>query len=132
VIGMMGLQQHFADGELAQREAAGFPPFAHLALLRAEAQHADAPMQFLQAAKAQLVPFSRLREKGRDEGLVIDGPVPAPMPRRAGMYRVQLLLSASTRRDLHAALEAALPAIYALPEARKTRWSLDVDPVDLY
>ncbi len=122
----------FADGELAQREAAGFPPFAHLALLRAEAQHADAPMQFLQAAKAQLVLFSRLREKGRDEGLVIDGPVPAPMPRRAGMYRVQLLLSAPTRRELHAALEAALPAIYALPEARKTRWSLDVDPVDLY
>ncbi len=122
----------FAEGELAQREAAGFPPFAHLALLRAEAQHADAPTQFLQAAKAQLVPFSRLREKGRDEGLVIDGPVPAPMPRRAGMYRVQLLLSAPTRRELHAALEAALPAIYALPEARKTRWSLDVDPVDLY
>ena len=127
----------FADGELAQREAAGFPPFAHLALLRAEAQHADAPMQFLQAAKTLLVPFCRLREKGRDEGLVLDGlvldgPVPAPMPRRAGMYRAQLLLSAPTRRELHAALEAALPAICALPEARKTRWSLDVDPVDLY
>ena len=122
----------FAEGELAQREAAAFPPFAHLALLRAEAQHADAPMQFLQAAKTQLVPFSHLREKGRDEGLAINGPVPAPMPRRAGMYRAQLLLSAPTRRELHAALEAALPAIYALPEARKTRWSLDVDPVDLY
>ena len=156
----------FADGELAQREAAGFPPFAHLALLRAEAQHADAPMQFLQAAKAQLhavVPspsgvkasssratgahsperLARSAGPGRearwreapDEGapaVVIDGPVPAPMPRRAGMYRVQLLLSAPTRRELHAALEAALPAVYALPEARKTRWSLDVDPVDLY
>ncbi len=127
-----GGYQAFAGNELAQREAARFPPFAHLALLRAEAQHADAPMQFLQAAKAQLVPFSCLREKGRDEGLVIDGPVPAPMPRRAGMYRAQLLLSAPTRRELHAALEATLPAIHALPEARKTRWSLDVDPVDLY
>jgi primosomal protein N' (replication factor Y) len=29
-------------------------------------------------------------------------------------------------------LHAALPAIRALPEARKVRWSLDVDPVDLY
>ena len=26
----------------------------------------------------------------------------------------------------------ALPAIHDLPEARKVRWSLDVDPVDLY
>ena len=130
----------FADGELAQREAAGFPPFAHLALLRAEAQHADAPMRFLQAAKTQLFavipsPCAGRQRETPDEGtsaVVIDGPIPAPMPRRAGMYRVQLLLSAPTRRELHAALEAALPAIYALPEARKTRWSLDVDPVDLY
>ena len=156
----------FAEGELAQREAAGFPPFAHLALLRAEAQHADAPMQFLQAAKTALsssspsppgVKASSLRAIGAhspertaqsagpgrearrreapDEdapALAIDGPVAAPMPRRAGMYRAQLLLSSPTRRALHIALEAALPAVYALPEARKTRWSLDVDPVDLY
>jgi primosomal protein N' (replication factor Y) (superfamily II helicase) len=125
----------FADGELAQREAAGFPPFAHLALLRAEAQHADAPMQFLQAAKAALIPFCgqrRPRDINTAQGLTLDGPIPAPMPRRAGMYRTQLLLSSLTRRELHAALEAALPAIHALPEARKTRWSLDVDPMDLY
>src|SRR5690606_13204778 len=44
----------FADGELALREAAGFPPFAHLALLRVEAKHADPPMRFLQEAKAAL------------------------------------------------------------------------------
>ena len=127
----------FADGELAQREAAGFPPFAHLALLRAEAQHADAPMQFLQAAKTLLIPWvaakpARGAPISAPEGLTLDGPVAAPMPRRAGMYRAQLLLSSPTRRDLHVALEAALPAVYALPEARKTRWSLDVDPVDLY
>src|SRR5690606_17508644 len=48
----------FADAELAQREAAGFPPFAHLALLRAEAKHVDAPMQFLRAAKELLLPFA--------------------------------------------------------------------------
>ena len=127
----------FADGELAQREAAGFPPFAHLALLRAEAQHADAPMQFLQAAKTLLIPWvaakpARGATVPAPEGLTLDGPVAAPMPRRAGMYRAQLLLSSPTRRALHVALEAALPAVYALPEARKTRWSLDVDPVDLY
>jgi primosomal protein N' (replication factor Y) (superfamily II helicase) len=124
----------FAETELAQREAAGFPPYAHLALLRAEAQHADAPMQFLHAAKAALQPYTtpQLRRDATPDGLILQGPVPAPMPRRAGMHRAQLLLSASRRRDLHTALDAALPAIYALHEARKTRWSLDLDPIDLY
>jgi primosomal protein N' (replication factor Y) len=113
----------FADGELAQREAAGFPPFAHLALLRAEAHHADPPQQFLQAVKSVLA----------DTGHAIDlhGPLPAPMPRRAGYVRAQLLVSATQRRDLHAALDAALPRIRDLPEARRLRWSLDIDPLDL-
>jgi primosomal protein N' (replication factor Y) len=53
------------------------------------------------------------------------------MPRRAGYVRAQLLVSAAQRRDLHAALDAALPTIRELPEARKLRWSLDVDPLDL-
>lgn len=121
----------FADAELEQRADAGFPPFAHIALLRAEAAQIDAPMQFLHAAKAALQPFAATRRDAAS-GLALDGPVAAPMPRRAGHYRAQLMLTAKTRRDLHPALDAALPAIHALPEARKVRWSLDVDPVDLY
>ena len=114
----------FAAGELATREAAGFPPFAHLALLRAEAKHAEPPTAFLRSARAAL----------RDTGIALDvhGPMPAPMPRRAGMHRAQLLLSAGARRDLHGALDRALPAIHDLSDARKVRWSLDMDPVDLY
>jgi len=113
----------FAEAELAQRDAAGFPPFAHLALLRAEAQHADPPLQFLHAAKDLLRAC---------EGIEVHGPLPAPMPRRAGFQRAQLLVSSPRRRDLHAALDHVMPALYALPEARRLRWSLDVDPVDLY
>jgi len=170
----------FAEAELAQREAAGFPPFAHLALLRAEAKQADAPMAFLHAVKKAFSPFEKGGQGGRAQplasqrlavagapsrergpgiaerfaldvavqqqnqeqipptppfskgGIAVQGPIPAPMPKRAGMYRAQLLLSSPNRRALHAALEAALPEIYALPEARKVRWSLDVDPMDLY
>jgi primosomal protein N' (replication factor Y) len=54
------------------------------------------------------------------------------MPRRAGYQRLQLVLSTPDRRALHAALDAVIPALQAAPEARKVRWSLDVDPVDLY
>ncbi len=114
----------FAETELVQREAAAFPPFAHLALLRAESQHAEPPMAFLGAAK------TALREVG--DTLQLHGPLPAPMPRRAGLQRAQLLLSSPQRRPLHDALDAVIDALHALPEARKVRWSLDVDPLDLY
>src|SRR5690606_8240136 len=118
----------FAADALALRGAAGFPPFAHLALLRAEARHAGPPLAFLQAVRRA---FEDAPASGGDAP-ALSGPMPAPMPRRAGMHRAQLLLSAGERRQLHAALQAALPAIHALPEARRVRWSLDVDPVDLY
>ena len=112
----------FADGELALREAAGFPPFAHLALLRAEAKRAELPLQFLQLAKTLL----------DSSAIEVHGPLPAPMPRRAGFVRSQLLLAAPARAALHAALDVAVPALYAAPDARRVRWSLDVDPLDLY
>ncbi|MCC7249369.1 MAG: primosomal protein N' [Lysobacter sp.] len=117
----------FADEELALREAAGFPPYAHLALLRAEAAQADAPLAFLQAAKTALIAAG-----AHDAGLALHGPIPAPMPRRASVYRAQLLLTSAQRPPLHATLDAALSALYAAPDARKVRWSLDIDPVDLY
>src|SRR3546814_10580017 len=79
-----------------QREAAGFPPFAHLALLRAEAKHVDTPMQFLRAAKELLLPYAVTGSKDQaTAGLELHGPLPAPMPRRAGRHGAQLLVSRS-------------------------------------
>lgn len=116
----------FADEELTLRADTGFPPFAHMAMLRAEARDMHLADAFLAAARGHLL----ASEAG---GLLTThGPLPAPMPRRAGYLRAQLVISATARPALHAALDAALPAIRELPEARKVRWSLDVDPVDLY
>lgn len=113
----------FAQAELNQREAAGFPPFAHLALMRAEAQQLEHANAFLLAARRLL---------GEQNVVEAYGPMPAPMPRRAGYQRTQLLLSAAQRPPLHGVLAQLVPQLYALPEARKVRWSLDVDPTDLY
>ena len=113
----------FADAELAQREAAGFPPFAHLALMRAEARQVEHANAFLATVK-QAIPAASPVE--------CYGPMPAPMPRRAGFQRTQLLLSATQRRALHGLLDTLMPQVYALPQARRVRWSLDVDPMDLY
>jgi primosomal protein N' (replication factor Y) len=108
---------------LAEREAAGFPPYAHLAMLRAEAPREAEVGAFLDAAHALF---------GQHPGVVATAPMPAPMARRAGRARGQLLLSAAQRPALQAALDAWVPALYAEKSARKVRWSLDVDPMDLY
>jgi primosomal protein N' (replication factor Y) len=121
---LSGGYRAFADAELIQRQAAGFPPFAHLAMIRAEARQLEHVQAFLRVTRVALANAA--------QDLELHGPMPAPMPRRAGFQRMQLLLSAIQRPRLHAALQTALPAIEALPEARRVRWSLDVDPIDLY
>jgi primosomal protein N' (replication factor Y) len=112
----------FAAQELDERQALGFPPFASLALLRAEAATQDAVDAFLSAAGAVFADAA---------GIVLRGPLPAPMPRRAGMLRAQLVLECARRAPLQAALAARIDSLYALREARRVRWSLDVDPVEL-
>ena len=54
------------------------------------------------------------------------------MARRAGRYRAQLLLQASDRRALHAVLRELRPQLEQSPTARKVRWSIDVDPIELF
>ncbi|HTA65297.1 MAG TPA: primosomal protein N' [Xanthomonadaceae bacterium] len=114
----------FAALELAQREAAAFPPYGHLALLRAEAPDDAAVQDFLIEAKGAFATHATTAS--------IHGPLPAPMPRRAGKARAQLHLSAARRPALQSALSLWMPQLHALKSARKVRWSLDVDPVDLY
>jgi primosomal protein N' (replication factor Y) len=115
----------FARDALSERREAGMPPFASQALFRAEAVKRAAPEAFLDAARAVLQPRAATN-------VSIIGPVPAPMERRAGRYRHQLLLHADSRRGLHETLALSVPLIAELRESRSVRWSLDVDPMELY
>lgn len=118
----------FADQALAERRAAGLPPFCHLALLRAEAHKPGQAEGFLEEACAEA---ERLQAQlGSDVELL--GPVPAPMERRAGRFRAQLLLMSSARVPLHRLLSCWLPILESMPGGRQVRWSLDVDPIDLF
>ncbi len=110
---------------LEERRAANWPPFSRLALLRSAATRRGDAHAFLDVA-ASLV--GRLAG-GRFRVL---GPVDAPMARRAGRYRAQLLLQSADRRLLHEVLRALRPSLEADPSARKVRWSIDVDPVELF
>jgi primosomal protein N' (replication factor Y) len=67
-----------------------------------------------------------------DDGIELWGPVPAPMARRAGRHRVHLLIQSAAREPLHRLLGQLVEHAPTLPQAGRVRWSLDVDPVDLY
>jgi len=119
----------FAKLELAEREAAGFPPFAHLALLRADSHREDALQLFMREAHAAAKAIAAAAPAAPVQ---IHAPMPAPMARRAGRLRAQLLISAPQRPALQALLREWNAQLHAMKSARAVRWSLDVDPVDLY
>ncbi|MEE9552273.1 MAG: hypothetical protein V3V89_04435, partial [Gammaproteobacteria bacterium] len=59
------------------------------------------------------------------------GPAPALMEKRAGRYRLQLLIQAKKRSNLRNLLQPWVIGLERLPSARKVRWSLDIDPQDI-
>ncbi len=110
---------------LAEREITRWPPFTRLALLRSAAHKKADSHRFLDVARRHL-------SNAAGDALRILGPVDAPMARRAGRYRAQLLLQSSDRATLHRALRSLRPLLEDDASARKVRWSIDVDPVELF
>jgi primosomal protein N' (replication factor Y) len=114
----------YAEAALAERHEAELPPYLAFALLRAEAVGAQAPTQFLQDA-------AEAARALQHPAVTLLGPVPSPMERRAGRYRAQLLVQAAKRADLHRLLDDWLPSLAQRPTARKVRWSINVDPMEM-
>ena len=115
----------FARQALLEREQAALPPFSYMALLRAEAVTVSQPMEFLREAKM-------LAQDLAVPDIELLGPLPSPMEKRAGRYRAQLFIQSGKRAALHKLLH---PWVFALEESklgRKVRWSIDVDPLDVY
>lgn len=111
----------FARAQLAERRQAGFPPYVHQALLRAEARELKTALQFLDHAAhtAQRV----------DAEITVFDPVPAHMMRKAGRERAHLLVQSSSRARLRRFLNDWHPLL-ATGSSSAARWSLDVDPLE--
>ena len=115
----------FAATELGRRREAGLPPFAAMAVLRAESVDGAACEALLKRARGVLRD-ALAATAGPWEVL---GPAPAPMARRSGRLRFQCLVLADRRPALHAALTRLEEAEI---QASKVRWSIDVDPYDTF
>lgn len=112
----------YARAILSERQASGLPPFGHLALLRAEASN-------LEQAEALL---QNLRDAAPPNSCQIFGPLPAPMTRKAGRFRAQLLVRSDQRKPLHQTLQQLCSLAEQHPLGNKVRWSIDVDPGDMF
>jgi len=116
--------ERFAEALLAERRAATLPPFAHLAMLVAEAPTRDAVDTFLAAASEA----GRRTAGAESRSVEVFRAVPASMPRRAGLERGQVVAHAIERGAMQRFLPQWRSAIEALP-GRRVRWGLDVDPL---
>lgn len=119
--------ERFAASQLAERRAAGMPPFSFQAVVRAEASTSAEAIAFLDAARG--VGEEILREAGPDHGLALYDPVPMMVARVANVERAQLLVESPSRPRLHAFLDRWLPRIHAARP--RLRWHVEVDPFDI-
>ncbi|MDH3439311.1 MAG: primosomal protein N' [Gammaproteobacteria bacterium] len=114
-----------AESVLIEREKAFWPPFSRIALIRASAPKRNDTYAFLKLAR-------RWAEDSGLEGVRLLGPVSAPMERKAGRYRAQLLFQSRDRAALHRMLGHLRASLEGSAEARRVRWSVDVDPIELF
>jgi primosomal protein N' (replication factor Y) len=113
----------FATLALTERRDAAWPPFAHLALWQAEAARRDNAFTFLEQVRAVAEP-----QRG---SVAVLGPAPLAMERKGGKYRAQLLFRSAQRAPLHRLVERTLAAVRGSAAARRARWSIDIDPLEI-
>jgi primosomal protein N' (replication factor Y) len=119
---LAGGYEGFATAAMLERQAARWPPFGRLAVLRASTRSSGGALEFLAAAR-QLSPATR--------AVRLLGPVAAAMARRADRHHAQLLIESAERGALHRFIDDWLPQVESLARTRRVRYALDVDPIDI-
>jgi len=117
----------FAATQLAERASAGLPPYAHLALLRAEAKTEDVAEGFLRAARE----LARTYPEAAD--VMFYAPVPPSVAKVAGFERRQMLIECASRATLQRLLSLFTPLLPGLKNSHRgiVRWAIDVDPLGI-
>lgn len=113
----------FMEHLICERQATNLPPYSYQVMFRAETKTPSMARNFLQEIRKLIA--------GQDLQIQCLGPIAAPMEKRQGFYRAQLLLQADNRQILQRKLHAILPNIENNKMSRQVRWSVDVDPVEM-
>ena len=111
----------FARSLLMMRQQAALPPYHFLAVIRAQGNNLPKLLDFLHAVKTFLHPTD----------INVLGPAPAPLARKAGQHRMQLLIKSSSRKKLQTALTPMRDWLTMNKLNNGVRWNIDIDPMDL-
>jgi len=112
----------FADSLLQEREIMQFPPYSHVALLKAEANDYALVQRFLR--------FAADNARALTQKVTIYDPVRPQMERLKGMERGQLLMHAADRLSLQRLLHPLVEQLRDHPLNARIRWAVDVDPLE--
>ena len=116
----------FAATALEIRRRSGWPPYAHLAMLRANAPEAAPVGEFLDRAKGCVTGPIKA-----GSAVHVLGPAPALIERRRDRSHAHLLVRSASRARLQKFLSQWIPAVRDLPRSRGVSWSVDVDPTEI-
>lgn len=111
----------FSQELLKTRKEALLPPYAHLALIRAQDKKNHKVTTLLGLIKEHLQSLS----------MEVMGPAPSPLARKANLYRMQLLIKSPTRKPLQHSLTSLREWLNKNKHGSNVRWNIDVDPQDL-
>ncbi len=117
---------------LSERREAGLPPYARMAILRAESRDQTRLFDWCKQVKSLADQASTdllMSELDRHEFAVF-GPIPASMAKRAGVHRAQLVLSSINRARLQRFLKHWLMLIHQCKLPAGVQFVVDVDPQD--
>lgn len=122
--------REFAEQLLSERLQSQMPPFSYLALLQVDSADVTNARKFAENIARRALSI-KVENPEAFAGVQILGPIPAPMEKRAGRFRFHLSLKSHTRGELQNYLGNLCLEIEKIKPLKQTRWSLDVDPIDL-
>jgi len=119
---LRGDYEGFYKAEIARREQRRYPPFVRLALVRIsfDAKREEAPAEIVRLGQS-------LRSAGRESGITVLGPAPAPIPMLRGRKRFHCLLKAQDWPSIRTAYARAVNGV----DGNMLRLALDIDPVNM-
>ena len=109
---------------LLDRKSANWPPYSFIVLIRAQSHRKKYTWSFLEEARRILV--------SQKPDFSVLGPVSSPMERKASQYRGQLLLQSTRRKSLNQSLKIFIDEIERKKLGQRVKWSIDVDPIELF
>ena len=120
----------FSEAALKERQAAQLPPFWNMALMRIECHDNQLIANF--NALVRQISDPLLKQLSIKQSPVRQiGPMPAPMERRAGKFRWQVIFESPKRSQLHKFIAVLTQELDKNKASRQVRWSIDVDPIDM-